>query len=237
MKEISILHSGGPDSTLAALYALELADRVHLLTFHSYVMGKIGKHKKVVDELRRIYGDERIISHEEEIDKIFNLFYFGRMSKHVWKYRTFYVPWICGACKMAMHTKAIAYNLAHGIDTTFDGAHMESASYFPDQADPYMKAMEELYSSYEMTYASPIYNEAGTDKATEKYGMLTTKDTKREHVFFSTQHTCFVGLMVHAHARLYYLPFRGKDRAKILAGRFLRQRIDDCRDHLPRGRQ
>jgi len=180
------------------------------------------------------FGSDRIIAHEEEISETFNVFYFKGMARHIWSYRTFYVPWICGACKMAMHTRAIAYNLEHGINTTYDGAHMESAPYFPDQADPYMQTLKGLYQSYGMCYDSPIYRVQNTDEATERYGLITTRKTKREHVVFSTQHVCLVGLLVHAHARLYYRPLRGKNRAKVLAGKFLRDRIQECMVYLPR---
>ena len=233
MKAISILHSGGPDSTLAALYALERADQVHLLTFHSYVMGQVSKHRKVVAELQEKFGAGRVISHEEGIDKFFNAFYFKNLGHHIWTFRTFYVPWICGACKLAMHSRTIAYNLNHKISTTYDGAHQESASVFPDQADPYMNVLKDLYLSYGMTYDSPIYGVPETDVETEKYGLRTTRGTKKEHVIFSTQHTCLIGLLVHAHARFYYLPFRGKNRAKILAGKFLSLRVRECKEFMP----
>ena len=51
--------------------------------------------------------------------------------------------------------------------------------------------------------------------------MSTMRATKKEHVYFSTQHSCYVGLVIHAHARLYYRPFRGRDRMRTLAGPFL----------------
>ena len=84
-----------------------------------------------------------------------------------------------------------------------------------------------------MTYDSPIYQVPETDVETEKYGLKTTRGTKREHVIFSTQHTCLIGLLVHAHARFYYLPFRGKNRAKILAGKFLSLRLRECQEFMP----
>jgi len=234
IRDVSILFSGGPDSTLAALRALERSDRVHLHTFHHGLMGKIGKHRKVVKELKETFGDERILEHEEGIGTLFKKFYFTRMPRHMIRYRTFYIPWICGACKMAMHVKTIAYNLAHDITLVYDGAHVESSTYFPAQTETYIEVMKGLYRSYGMEYDCPIYHVGMTDKETEKYGITSTKDTKKEHIIFSTQHTCFVGLLIHAHSRLYYKPFRGKHRTRDMAGQFLRQMIDDCRLLLPK---
>jgi hypothetical protein len=226
---ISILFSGGPDSTLAALKAFEEAETVHLLTFHHSRMGKIGKHRKVSSELAKIYGPERVVTHEDEIDALFHRFYNGAMRNRLGRYRTFFIPWICGACKLSMHMAAIRYNRAHGITTTYDGGNAESAPYFVDQMPPYIECMKEFYASLGMRYDCPVYSIPNTDEETEKLGMTSTSRTKKEHVVFSTQHTCFNGLYVHAHARLYYRPFRGKKRAQELGVRMLRELLDDCR--------
>jgi len=236
IKDISILFSGGPDSTLAALYALERANRVHLLTFHHRLMFRTENHKKVTKELRETFGDERIVDHEERIDMLFRNCYFTGMPKYIIRYRTLYIPWICGACKMAMHVKAIAYNRVHNISITYDGANIESAPYFPPQTENFIEVMKKLYQSYGMQYGCSVYNVGTTDKKVEKYGILSIKGTKKEHIFFSTQHTCFIGLLIHAHARLYYRPFRGKNRMRYLAEEFLRQMINDCKSVLPRVR-
>ena len=233
MGDISVLFSGGPDSTLAALYALDRAERVHLLTYHHRYMGDIGKHRKVLAEMRERFGESRVIAREVETDRSFKRFYTANMRKKLPKYRTYYIPWICGACKMAMHAATIQYNREHGIDTTFDGAHSESSGLFPAQMDTYIAAMSELYRSYGMTYDTPVYNVQGTDIEAAARGIETLRDTKSEHVIFSTQHTCFVGLLIHAHARLYYKPFRGRERVRSLSGDFLRRAIDECREWLP----
>jgi PP-loop superfamily ATP-utilizing enzyme len=231
-KEISILFSGGPDSTLAALKALDQTEKVHLLTFQHNKMGKIGKHRKVTKELKTMFGEERVVAYEEEITRLFNKFYFFNIHRRLIQYRTFYIPWICGACKLAMHIAAIKYNKAHGISTTYDGGNMESSPYFVDQMKPYIDGIKELYKSYEMAYDCPVYNIPDTDKETEKYGLTTTRDTKKEHVIFSTQHSCVNGLFVHAHARLYYRPFRGKTRTSNLGGIFLNEVLADCRTYI-----
>lgn len=226
MRQISILFSGGPDSTLAALYALERADRVHLLTFHHRLMSRVRNHRIVVEELRRRFGRERIVTYEEKIDALFNQCYFSGMQHEMARYRTFYVPWICGACKLAMHRRAIAYNRRRQILTVYDGANAESAPYFPAQTTEYIRVMREVYHSHGMEYECPVYDVVGTDKATEEFGMLSTRGTKGEHVYFSTQHSCHVGLLVHAHARLYYKPLRGRNRMKTLVGDFLGRMVD-----------
>jgi len=232
-KDISILFSGGPDSTLATLYALQKADRVHLHTYHHLWMSMTSNHKKVIAELREKFGAERIVEHEAQIDTLFKKCYFTGSSKRLKKYRTFYIPWICGACKLAMHATTIAYNRLHDIDTTYDGANVESSAYFAEQTDSYYAAMKEFYRSIGMQCEHPVYQVERTDIETEKFGLITTKNTKKEHVFFSTQHTCPIGLLVHAHARLYYRPFRGKNRLNRFAGEVLEQTIADCRSFFP----
>jgi len=135
---------------------------------------------------------------------------------------------------MAMHFKTIDYNMKHNITKTYDGVNIESASYFPAQSLNYIKVFKNIYTSYGMQYDCPVYNINETDKETTKYGLKTTKDTKKEHIFFSTQHTCFIGLLIHAHARLYYRPLRGKNRMSDLAGKFLKQITSDFKYLLPK---
>lgn len=233
MADVSVLFSGGPDSTLAALRGLDEFSRVHLLTFHHRLMSRMGRHTVVTKELRRVYGSERVLEYGEDIDTLLKKCYFTGQSKLIARYRTFYVPWVCGACKMAMHLRAISYNMEHGVTTTYDGANIESAPYFPDQTQGYIEVMKEFYGLYGMRYECPVYYINGTDNRTEDYGILSTKKTKKEHVLFSTQHSCPVGLAVHLHARLWYVPFRGKERMCGLAGGFLTQMIGSCKSVLP----
>jgi len=222
---ISVLFSGGPDSTLAALYALEKTEKVHLLTYHHKWMGKIGKHLKVVDELKRVFGDDRIILEEKQIDKPFIEYYTSNFFRKLPRYRTFFFPWLCGACKMAMHVETIKYNKKHNLSITYDGANVESSGLFPAQMKSYIDTMARFYQFHGMKYENPVYEVERTDIETEKYGLISTKNTKKEHVVFSTQHTCLIGLVIHAHGRLYYKPFRGKNRTEKLAGKFLQETL------------
>jgi 7-cyano-7-deazaguanine synthase in queuosine biosynthesis len=226
MSDVSVLFSGGPDSTLAVLRALEQADRVHLLTYHHGLMSRMGRHQAVTEELQERFGRERVVAHEEEIGSLYNALYRADWKKRLSRYRTFYVPWLCGACKLAMHCRTIDYNRQHGIETTFDGANKESSPLFPAQTREYITVMQEWYVRHGMHYDAPIFDEEQTDVQCEAQGMITMRETKKEHVYFSTQHSCYVGLVIHAHARLYYRPLRGKDRMRSIAGPFLTEAIE-----------
>ena len=220
---ISILFSGGPDSTLAALIALEKSEKVHLLTFHHNTMGKIGKHRTVAEEMQNKFGFDRVILHEDSTQNNFRKFYSDDFKNLVKKFGTFYIPWICGACKLAMHSLAIEYNLQNNIKVLYDGANHESNPYFVDQTITYINIMKDFYKvNYDMEYDCPVYNIDNTDLETEKYGLETTKNTKKEHFVFSTQHTCLNGVLVHIHSRFYYRPFRGKNKTEQLGGEFLK---------------
>ncbi len=228
MKDISILFSGGPDSTLAALHALDECDRIHLLTYHHSLMSLMGKHNTVTQELQQKFGEDRVIAHEEEIGDLYKKTYWTQWSRRFPKYRTFYVPWMCGGCKLAMHWKTIQYNLKNEIGKTYDGASTESAPLFPAQTREYIDVMKTLYARYGMEYDAPIWAEGSTDEQCVQRGITSLKNTKKEHVVFSTQHSCMVGLAIHAHARFYYHPFHGRKRMSAIAGPFLREMIDLC---------
>jgi hypothetical protein len=85
-----------------------------------------------------------------------------------------------------------------------------------------------------MEYDCPVYNIDNTDMESEKYGLMTIKDTKKEHFVFSTQHTCYNGIYVHIHSRLYYRLFRGKKRTEKLGGEFLKHIINKNKSLFPK---
>ncbi|MCB2205088.1 7-cyano-7-deazaguanine synthase [bacterium] len=225
MSDISVLFSGGPDSTLAVLRALKSAERVHLLTYHHGLMSRMGRHQVVTRELQQRFGEHRIIPHEEEIGKLYRQLYRADWQRRIPRYRSFYVPWLCGSCKLAMHCRTIAYNREHGIAQTYDGANKESSPLFPAQTRGYIGVMQQLYERQNMQYEAVIFDEENTDLQCEAQGMATMHATKKEHVYFSTQHSCYVGLVIHAHARLYYRPIRGKARMPRLAEQLLGEAI------------
>ena len=234
---ISILFSGGSDSTLAAVHALQRARTVHLLTFPRGFMFCREKPEKLVDEMRARFGAERIVRHIEPIGREYRRCYFDRMPQRLRRYRTFYIPWMCGACKLAMHLRTIAYNQKHGISVTYDGANSASAPVFPDQTTEYIDVAKRLYRDHGMEYDCPVFSIAKTDRELELAGIERTRDTKREHLFYRNQHTCYVGVILHAHARLYYRPMHGVDRMPRLAAQFLEESIAGLVDNHEDGLQ
>lgn len=239
MKEIAVLFSGGPDSTLAALYALQKANRVHLITYHHRLMSHdkliSGKPKSsaVVQELTKNYGRSRIVVFNQDIWELFKKIYFHNIFIFLQNYGSYCIPWICGACKLAMHIKTIEYNLEHNIKITYDGANKESATVFPAQSTSYIETMQRLYKSFGMIYETPVYDMEGTDIKTEKFGMKSCKGTKQEHVFFSTQHSCVSGLLLHLHSRLYYKLMRKSSLFEELTSKVLSSKIDELKTLLP----
>ena len=216
MKAISVLFSGGPDSTLAALYALQKAYRVHLLTFHHKLMTHYKttsgeeKHMRVAKELMRKYGSTRVTIFKDWTWKLFRKIYHLKTLGTSFKYRVYCIPWICGACKLAMHIKTIEYNSRNNIHVTYDGANKESASVFPAQSLGYIDVIKRLYKLHDMSYETPVYNLERTDIMTEDFGLHSCQETKQEHFFFSTQHSCFPGALVHLHYRFYRIFYTRK---------------------------
>lgn len=232
MNAISVLFSGGPDSTLAAIYALQKVPHVHLLTYHHRFMSHYKtvsgeeKHMKVAEELVRKYGRDRVTIFKDEISNLFKKIYELQTPGRSLMYRGYCIPWICGACKLAMHIRTIEYNTGNSIEATYDGANKESASVFPAQSTGYINIIKQLYALSNMTYETPVYSLENTDVLTEKYGLTSCRGTKKEHFFFSTQHSCFSGVLVHIHSRLYRL-FYAKDSIDDLHRAVLRKRISE----------
>jgi 7-cyano-7-deazaguanine synthase in queuosine biosynthesis len=234
MTAISILFSGGPDSTLAAIYALQKVHQVHLLTYHHKLMthrkteSGEEKHMRVAKELSRIYGADRVIISKDQISNLLR-----RIYRNTTTHRGYCIPWICGACKLAMHIKTIEYNLRNKIKITYDGANKESASVFPAQSLVYIDIIKRLYRMYDMSYETPVYDLEKTDVLTEDFGLHSCRATKREHFFFSTQHSCFTGVLVHLHARFYRILYRSS-RIDDLHRMVLETKISELGSLLPK---
>jgi len=140
------------------------------------------------------------------------------------------VSWICGACKVAMHQKTIALCKREKIGTLYCGAHEESAAIFPAQMEAVIDDTKEFYARHDVTYESPVYRMGRTDHKLHEMGITEKRNLKDQHVIYSTQHSCVLGMVLHAHSRLYYHRIHGVDRYQRLAHEIARSKMDELDD-------
>ena len=195
-RQVSIMFSGGIDSTTTAMMLAEKYDRVHLLTWgNGYGHYRLNRTKKRVAELKRHHG-ERFVHTVEEIRPIFESILdqpdqdFARHgSGFIW----------CLGCKIAMHTRSVLYNLEHGVTEMADGSS-QSTGEMVEQMLLSVYMIREFYEQWGISYTTPVYTiprEKEIDGLKEKGFRLGWRIGDR---FLGIQPKCRPG-------ELYYLPF------------------------------
>lgn len=193
---ISLMFSGGVDSTSAAALLAREYDVVHLLTFgNGYGHTRIDRSEARAEELRRHYGDR--FTHT--IDSVRSLFerILPDPTADFERYGSGFV-W-CMGCKLAMHTRSVLHNLEHGVPDIADGSS-GSTGEMVEQMPLSMRLVREFYAEYGIRYRTPVYDIPRDDEI----AMLETEGFRMgvrvQDRFLGIQPMCTPGV-------LYYLPF------------------------------
>ncbi len=195
-RQVSLLFSGGVDSTAAAITLARRFDAIHLLTFgNGYGHLQIERSRGRADELRtRLPGR---ISHEvRSVRPLFEKL-LAQPAQDLDRFGSGFV-W-CLACKIAMHTEAILYNLAHGVATIADGSSGATAE-MVEQMPSSLRRIRGFYGEHGIGYESPVYavrREQSIDLLEREGFRMGLRVRDR---FLGVQPLCPPGL-------LYYLPF------------------------------
>jgi 7-cyano-7-deazaguanine synthase in queuosine biosynthesis len=201
----SLLYSGGPDSTLAAIELTKEFDLIHLLTFK---IGKLHLFTKSwpshsANELCEIMGGDKFVHRYINIKHLHKTLVSGHLIEDYRKYRSVFV-W-CGGCKMAMHTQAAIYNIENNIKYLADGMNIMEANYV-EQKPRTLEQIREFYARYGITCLNPIYYDKDKRLRHERlrdmgfslghYGKLKLLPKIRDRKF-GIQPLCIGGILSH----------------------------------------
>lgn len=175
---VSLLFSGGSDSTLAAALLARDFDEIHLCTFKHYATWNIGASRIHARRLQEKFGDKRFIH-------VFlnSSAFFVSLQKDIfgdWASHPYLTNYFCGACKLAMHSQLIIYNIKNGIGHAASGASALMAM-FPDQNKEGSDVLRDFYASYGITYHVPVYGADGVDKKLVESGIMDSRHLKDNH--------------------------------------------------------
>ncbi len=227
-RSVSLMFSGGVDSTTAALELSKTHDQVHLLTFRNgYGHYKIERTAKRVREIERHSG-KRFIHHVESVQHIFDVMLMDNLRAEYKRWGSGFI-W-CLGCKLAMHTRSVLYNLEHGITTMADGSS-SSTGEMVEQSLLSLYLFRELYGERGIRFTTPVYTIPREQEieSLKKRGFrmgLRIKDR-----FLGVQPKCHPG-------ELYYLPFLifdqppAHDEDKVTA--FLDEKREVAREYIDR---
>lgn len=233
-EEVALLFSGGSDSTLAAYLLCNQFKRVHLVTYtHSYQFGTEGS-KVNAKKLEERFGKDKITHKIIDIDKLWSKIYYSTYRLDLKKYGLYITACGCGACKLAMHTQTIVYNLENGIRFAADGANQESSSFFPAQMKEVIETMNMFFNEYGITYENPVYRETRTDWKLFEIELSPIKDRKfpYEYQIHETQGGCYNGDLHNIYVRFYFLPFIGRKVHVKRAVEYYKEKMKICRKHI-----
>ena len=177
-RAVSLLYSGGCDSTLSASLLARQFQEIHLITFKHYFTWNVRRSKINAAKLQARFKDvkfRRVFLNSTAL--------FLRLQKDIYKdwsgnrYLTFFA---CGACKLAMHTQLIVYNLLHDVPFASSGASHTMAM-FPAQTRGGKEALEQFYKEHGITLLSPVYDLEDVDKTAVREGVFEERHLKTYH--------------------------------------------------------
>lgn len=227
-RHVTILFSGGTDSTLAAArMILEHGfERVTLLTLdpgYLFFLENTRVHARALEER---FGTQRVRhvilpSRDAAKDVLF-----AEVSRDLSRYGFNMAALVCLGCRLSMHAAALAFNLRERIPFIADGS-VAIQNAIPEQMASTLARNRAFYfERFGIWHTSPIYDEAASDRALEALGLARQTGLKKQFILFDTQYTCPFGVPADVFARLVYKPLlaptRDRESAEYSAAKFPR---------------
>jgi hypothetical protein len=236
-EEVCLLFSGGWDSTLAAYKLCETFRKVHLLTYYHSNSGFTEKSKVNVSKLKNKFGSDKIIHNMINIDQLKEKLYHGTWRQDRKEYGLFLINCECSACRIAMFTMAIVYNIEHKIAYLASG-EIETAPFqlmlgISDKLD---ELKRKLCDDFGLVYLKPVYYEKNPHIRLFEHGVI---DKKVEHIkfpyeylFHEAQPTCYIGPFSDIFNKFYYLPYHGKEAYKVNKLKYFIEKTEEAKEWI-----
>jgi len=232
--QISVLFSGGSDSTLAAALACEQFDTTHLLTYFHSGIPLTEKAKINARKLSDYFGKDKIVHRFINFEETFKQIYYTNYINDLLKYKGYMNPCFCNACQLAMHTSTILYNLNNDIYYTCDGYKREKGHLYVFMSKEGIEKLKSLYNCFSIEYKNPVYDIPRTDWKLFEMGITTKKNVKfpHERLDFSTQHHCPVGIIVNAYLMGYFFPLYGQKANLNISAKYMSEKIASSKKYI-----
>jgi predicted subunit of tRNA(5-methylaminomethyl-2-thiouridylate) methyltransferase len=191
-KKISLMYSGGLDSTMTALELGKLYDEVHLLTFRrGYGHWFVKWSHTRVDEMNKHFGKDIYRQIMGSSKALFKKIVIDPLGKDFIKYKGLFV--VCVGCKLAMHAMSVIYNLENNIKYVSDGSSKET-DWMADQMKVTLEQYRLLHEKFGLVYSNPVYNYGTREKEREKIAEAKLSTGKRfGDRDYGTQPLCIYG--------------------------------------------
>ena len=244
------MYSGGADSTLAAVHLLDKFDRVDLLTYKFFGIGDVRRSEVNFNILLERFGKDRVSHYYFNVGKLLGLVAYENYLANLKKWG-FAVLLTCAFCKLAMHTRTIAYCLDNGIKTAADGANRYMRIY-PGQMPEGVKLIKRLYETFDLQYLTPVYHyfdpygvrqqsflyktkpaqrpkgAKSTGDVLYEMGLAPVRDLSRTKYARRIQDKCYGIVLLNIYVRWYFLQRRSYRDYEVMTGKLLEQKVAFC---------
>ncbi len=195
--KITLMFSGGVDSTIAAINLAKQYSKVHLLTFcngHGHCF--MGKPKDRAAELNNKFRDKFIHS-LISIEPLLKGIVLDTLLKDYEEFKSGFI-W-CLGCKMTMHTASIIYNLKNNIKFMADGSSQDTSE-MVEQSIISISMIKMFYEKYGIEFSVPVYKQPRKEKIKELKRLKFNLGVALGDRHLGIQPRCIPG-------ELYYLPY------------------------------
>lgn len=225
-KTITLLFSGGVDSTMAACKLAETYESVNLVTYtNEYGHYRINRTAVRAEELNRHYPGKfkhSIIS----VRELFEQVVLNDIEKEYRKWGSGFV-W-CMGCKLAMHIRTILYNVENEIYMTADGSSF-ATSEMVEQMPISVSKIKGFYCEYGITFENPVYTIRREESIQALRDMKFKMGFRIGDRFLGVQPKCKPG-------ELYYMPLllRGTEpeHSEGIVGGFIDEKLEWARRYI-----
>ena len=230
-KELSVLFSGGSDSTLAAALLADRYNKIHLLTFKFSAVVEPEKTEVSRMRLQKRFSNVEFVHRIIDTDNLFKELYLGSYWSDFRRYGLFSGN-VCTTCKLAMFTSALKYNVENDIHYIASGVAERSGIIYIDQSAYGVKKLNSLFEKYGSEYLTPTFKIRRTDWKLFEMGVTPHKDVKLTDRAYADQPGCYFGFMFSIYAHGYFLPFRGKKKYDDISRRYFDEKLRLCDQYM-----
>jgi len=176
-KEITLMYSGGLDTTYAAIQLAREYDKVHLLTFCNGFCVRPHASKRHVCILKGKFGEDKFEHSIISVKEVLSLFKKGLIADML-KIRSPLLFDLC--CRLSMEVATIFYCLDKGITHATDGNNPDTQGEMFLQQDKYLVAVDTFFRRHNIQYVRPVRSLKSRDEVIKKlqeYGIETGIDS------------------------------------------------------------
>ncbi|MBI5416579.1 hypothetical protein HZA55_01300 [Candidatus Poribacteria bacterium] len=244
MDSCTVLFSGGSDSTLCAALMAEKFKKIKLLTYtRAPLTGltRVEKSQFYIPALKKVFGNENIIQETIDYQKLFSKIFFDNFEKDSKKYGMHLSIFVCMACKLAMHSLTIIYNLKHNIKNTADGS-FHGQDHSPEQMSDILMQLKKLYADYGIDFSYPVYfyqNKNDIQKELYKRGIAETDSfvqkkmsTSDSYLYHKNQPACYLGIIAGGYSKFIFGPLWGSKARESLALEYYFEKLEIAKKYI-----